>query len=129
GRRRFHEESRQPLPKSIACQLEATGFERLIAFVPAPPKIVRGFPMDSGLGGLQLATDMESMSALLAQHLRACGQNGWQPQGLTYQVLNYKPGRSCRLHYHLVLDREPGSAPETHQFYGKVYRDDRDNHC
>ena len=129
GRRRFHEESRQPLPKSIACQLEATGFARLLAFIPAPPMIVRVFPMDSGLTGLQLATDMESMSALLAQHLRACGRNDRQPQGLTYQVLNYKPGRSCTLHYHLVPDRAPESAPETRQFYGKVYRDDRGHHC
>ena len=47
---------------------------------PEPPMIVRVFPMDPGLMGLQLATDMESMSALLAQHLRACGQNGWQPR-------------------------------------------------
>jgi len=129
GRRRFHEESRQSAPKSITCQPEATGFERLIAFVPEPPMIVRVFPMDPGLTGLQLATDVESISALLAQHLRACGRNDRQPQGLTYQVLNYKPGRSCTLHYHLVLDREPESAPEIRQFYGKVYRDDRGHYC
>jgi Ser/Thr protein kinase RdoA (MazF antagonist) len=72
---------------------------------------------------------VESISALLAQHLRACGRNDRQPQGLTYQVLNYKPGRSCTLHYHLVLDLAPESAPEIRQFYGKVYRDDRGHHC
>jgi aminoglycoside phosphotransferase len=129
GDRRFHEESRQPVPEATGYQLEVDEFERLIAFVPEPAMIVRVFPMDPVLMGLQLATDVDSMRVLLALHLRRCGRNGRQPQGLTYNVLHYKPGRTCTLHYNLALDRTLGSGRQTCQFYGKVYRDDRGGHC
>ena len=129
GADRFYDESRQQVPASIAGQPVTAGFERLIAFVPEPAMIVRVFPMDPVLTGLQLATDVESMRPLLAQHLHGGGGNGRQAQGLTYNVLHYKPGRTCTLHYNLMLDHAPGGAPETCQFYGKVYRDDRGDHC
>ena len=71
GAHRFYDESRQQVPASIAGQPVTAGFERLIAFVPEPAMIVRVFPMDPVLTGLQLATDVESMRPLLAQHLHA----------------------------------------------------------
>jgi hypothetical protein len=129
GAHRFDDESCQQPPASIADQSATAGFARLIAFVPEPAMIVRMFPMDPVLTGLQLATDVERMGPLLAQHLHANGSNGRQAQGLTYNVLHYKPGRTCTLRYNLVLDQAAGSAPETCQFYGKVYRDDRGDHC
>ena len=46
-------------------------FERLIAFVPESAMIVRVFPMDPVLMGLQLATDVDRMGALLALHLHS----------------------------------------------------------
>jgi aminoglycoside phosphotransferase len=129
GEHRFHEESCPPVPASIACPPGAIGFEWLIAFVQEPPMIVRVFPLDPVLMGLQLATDVDSMRALLTQHLHAGSLNGQQPQGLTYNVLHYKPGRTCTLHYNLVLDQTPENSPETCQFYGKVYRDNREAYC
>jgi Ser/Thr protein kinase RdoA (MazF antagonist) len=129
GAHRFDDESRQQVPASIACQPVTAGFERLIAFVPESAMIVRVFPMDPVLTGLQLATDTERMGPLLAQHLHAGGSNGQLAQELTYNVLHYKPGRTCTLHYTLMLNHVPGSTPETCQFYGKVYRDDRGEHC
>jgi thiamine kinase-like enzyme len=129
GERRFHEESCQPLPEAIDYQSGTAGFERLLAFIPDPSMIIRVFPMDPVLMGLQMATNVAGMRTLLAQYLHASGRNGLQPQGPTYNVLHYKPGRTCTLHYNLALDQTSGRGPETYEFYGKVYRDDRGDHC
>ena len=42
------------------------------------------------------------------------------PRGFDYEVLHYKPRRSCTLHYRVDVGAD---APR--RFYGKVARDDR----
>ncbi|NIS31011.1 MAG: hypothetical protein GWN07_11860, partial [Actinobacteria bacterium] len=62
-----------------------------------PLLIVRIFPADPGLPGLAHATDLATLGRLLTTP----GDGGTTPSVVTprYEVLHYKPGRSCGLHY------------------------------
>lgn len=129
GYRKFCQESQNGVEDSIARRCGTDGFERLMAFVPDPAMIVRVFPMDPVLTGLVPATDVTYMTDLLGRHLRERWPGAGQPRGLTYKVLHYKPGRSCALHYDLATEQGADGEPQAFEFYGKVYRDDRGDHC
>jgi len=114
-RLRYGEDERLSLPPSTLERLEAEGFSRPVTMLDEPAMIVRAFPFDPLLPGLAPATDVAQMTPVFADALQ-----GRAPRGFDYEVLHYKPRRSCTLHY-----RVDAGADERRRFYGKVARDDR----
>ncbi len=96
-----------------------------LALVPEMAMVLRLFPVDAGLPGLAHATDTAAMTALLAEHLPECRDQGWRIRELTYEPLQYKPGRLCTIRYAVTL-RHAGTRDTKHvEAFGKVYRDER----
>jgi hypothetical protein len=128
GRQRFVEQSQTPIPPSICERLQQAGCSQPTVFLSDPPMIVRMFPVDPVLDGLATATDLPAIARLLGESL-PCASAG-PPQRVTFDVLHYKPLRTCTLHYRGYS----GDAGETvgtpaYEAYGKVYRDDRGEIC
>jgi Ser/Thr protein kinase RdoA (MazF antagonist) len=96
-----------------------------LAFVPEMALVLRPFPVDRGLPGLTYATDKAAMTALLTAHLPECRDQGWRIRDLTYEPLQYKPGRLCTVRYTLSLQHPATRETQPVDVYGKVYRDDR----
>ncbi len=115
------------LDGDLAGRPELRGFNHPAILLEDLGVIVRLFPADPGLCGLAAATDARRLRDLLAASLPA-RLAGSRPADLRYQVLHYKPGRSCSLHYKLDLHTPAGEAATWHA-YGKVYRDDRGDRC
>jgi Ser/Thr protein kinase RdoA (MazF antagonist) len=95
------------------------------AMVPEMAMVLRRFPFDPVLTGLAHATDMATMTALLATHLPECRDQGWSIGGLEYEPMQYKPGRLCTVRYTLTLVHPRHADPKRIDLFGKVYRDDR----
>jgi len=97
----------------------------MTALAPDMAMVLRLFPFDPGLPGLARATDMATMTALLATHLPECRDQGWSIGGLSYEPMQYKPGRLCTLRYTVTLVHPRHADPKRIDVFGKVYRDDR----
>jgi len=93
--------------------------------VPEIATVLRLFPADSVLTGLEPATDLDGMRTLLSASLPECRDEGWRIRDFEVEPVHYKPARLCTLRYALTLDHP--EHPETRQvhLFGKVYRDDR----
>ncbi len=126
GRAKFAWETGRPVPDPVRRRLQAEGFDRFTALLSGPAMVVRVFPVDPLLPGLAAATDVEQMTALLAEHLERCQRAG-PPTELSYEILHYKPCRSCMVHYTVGLNGAAERA--TCRVYGKVYRDEHGARC
>lgn len=128
GQMRFAEQSQTPIPQSIRDQVERAGCSQPAVYLAEPAIIVRMFPVDPVLTGLATATDMQAIAQLLGDRLPST--SGGPPQRVTFDVLHYKPLRTCTLHYrgYSGNSSDAGELP-SHEAYGKVYRDDRGEIC
>jgi aminoglycoside phosphotransferase (APT) family kinase protein len=71
---------------------------------------------------------MKIIARLLGERLP--GASAGPPQHVTFDVLHYKPLRSCTLHYRGYCgDSSDADEPPPYEAYGKVYRDDRGDVC
>jgi hypothetical protein len=129
GRRRFEKEAGQMVPIDFSGRLELAGFWRSMAFVPERATIVRVFPADPVLTGLVPATDSGKMMALVRDHMPDGLQSGCQPRDLRYEVLHYKPRRSCTLLYSVSLQHGSETDARSREIIGKVYSDERGRSC
>lgn len=93
-------------------KLDSIGFHHYETHLSDPALILQLFPFDSELKGLVPATDPNTMKRVFLELFPNVNR-------LSYDVLNYKPGNSCTLHYTL-LERGKMSS---YQAYGKLYPD------
>ena len=98
--------------------------DRSIALVPEMSMLMRLFPCDPVLTGLNVATNVSGMLALLRAHLPH-REDGCRPSALGYEVVHYKPERLCTLRYTVQLTDPAHRLTRVSDVYGKVYCDDR----
>jgi glycosyltransferase involved in cell wall biosynthesis/Ser/Thr protein kinase RdoA (MazF antagonist) len=128
--RQYNDELSGLVDGRLAAPSQTSPSQRAITLVPGMAMVVRLFPVDPALTGLAAATDKERMMSLLERHLRECREDGWRPAALDYEVMRYKPGHLCTLRYRVRLEHpQPQPALPTRELYGKVFRDDRWQHC
>ncbi len=99
-----------------------------IAIVPEMSMLVRLFPFDLILTGLDFATDVPRMLALFRRHL-PCPEDACCPSAVRYEVVHYKPERLCTLRYTVQMADSTRQSARSCDVFGKVYRDDRWKSC
>ena len=116
------------LGEPILRRLAAEGIQRPVARLDELSMIALAFPVDPVLTGLAPATDAAEMVPVFARHLEPCVRDGLVPRGFRYDILHYKPRRSCTLRYRIVLAGPGGASTGERLVYGKVTRDERGRH-
>ena len=127
--RQYNDELSGLVNGRLAAPSQTSSSQCGITLVPGMAMVARLFPVDPALTGLAAATDKERMMSLLERHLRECREDGWRPAALDYEVMRYKPGHLCTLKYNVRLEHPQQPAALTRELFGKVFRDDRWQHC